>query len=479
MTSRLAEMQARFQQKQIQEREEKLLRLYENQQQRAFERVGRGSAGSNTSLGSTGGGGGKVRQMFDERRQKAGVDRSYPLEPLKGSKSNGQTRGASTERVKNSTSRTVVKSTVQKSVSQVRNGKPVVSKREVVHSVYNNNDGDETFQEHKFETDNLNQTFNKTHADIIELMNNHNLNDSLDNEEMPEIGFDEPDEPCFTGKLANLGGKLPSESVAVVNEKKTPPQKARTLGKTFRKDTKPIIKRTVKPVLSPQNLTPSASSVHSQPSRTRSSPLSSPVRSLSQTMQSGKAASAKKGVPQPPQSARAPCNTRPSAKQSAKSPVARDDLNECRYCNRRFAADRLEVHESICCKSAKKKRKTYDATKHRVEGTELEQYVRRGKNLSSKSSKQVPKKDWRRTHEEFINAIRAAKQAQAHVAKGGKLTDLPPPPPSSNPDYVQCPHCGRKFNEAAAERHIPKCASYAFNKPKPGAQQKGKASGKK
>jgi uncharacterized C2H2 Zn-finger protein len=91
----------------------------------------------------------------------------------------------------------------------------------------------------------------------------------------------------------------------------------------------------------------------------------------------------------------------------------------------------------------------------------------------------VPKKDWRRTHEEFINAIRAAKQAQAHVAKGGKLTDLPPPPPSSNPDYVQCPHCGRKFNEAAAERHIPKCASYAFNKPKPGAQQKGKASGKK
>lgn len=229
--------QARFQQKQIQEREEKLLRLYENQQQRAFERVGRGSAGSNTSLGSTGGGG-KVRQMFDERRQKAGVDRSYPLEPLKGSKSNGQTRGASTERVKNSTSRTVVKSTVQKSVSQVRNGKPVVSKREVVHSVYNNNDGDETFQEHKFETDNLNQTFNKTHADIIELMNNHNLNDSLDNEEMPEIGFDEPDEPCFTGKLANLGGKLPSESVAVVNEKKTPPQKARTLGKTFRKDTK-------------------------------------------------------------------------------------------------------------------------------------------------------------------------------------------------------------------------------------------------
>ena len=32
-------------------------------------------------------------------------------------------------------------------------------------------------------------------------------------------------------------------------------------------------------------------------------------------------------------------------------------------------------------------------------------------------------------------------------------------------DYVQCPHCGRKFSEAAADRHIPKCASIVSNKP--------------
>lgn len=51
------------------------------------------------------------------------------------------------------------------------------------------------------------------------------------------------------------------------------------------------------------------------------------------------------------------------------------------------------------------------------------------------------------------------------MAKGGKLSDLPPPPPSTNPDYIQCPHCGRRFNEAAAERHIPKCATYEYNKP--------------
>ncbi len=35
---------------------------------------------------------------------------------------------------------------------------------------------------------------------------------------------------------------------------------------------------------------------------------------------------------------------------------------------------------------------------------------------------------------------------------------LPPPEPSRpNPDYVQCPYCKRRFQEHAAERHIPFC----------------------
>lgn len=40
-------MQARFQQKQLQEKEQKLLQLYDQQQQRAYQVVQRGSAGSN------------------------------------------------------------------------------------------------------------------------------------------------------------------------------------------------------------------------------------------------------------------------------------------------------------------------------------------------------------------------------------------------------------------------------------------------
>ncbi|KAJ8963137.1 hypothetical protein NQ318_018602 [Aromia moschata] len=183
---------ARFQQRQMQEREEKLLKLYENQQQRAFEKVGRGSAGSNTS--STSGGstcGGKVRQMFDERRQKAGIDKSYPLEPLKA-RTNNRVGGKNNS---TTTSRTVIKSTVQKSVSSVRNGKAVASKREVVQNIYNNNDGDESYEEHRYQDDNTDMFNSKSHRDIIDMMNDHNLKDDLDNEVLPQIGFDEVDKP--------------------------------------------------------------------------------------------------------------------------------------------------------------------------------------------------------------------------------------------------------------------------------------------
>lgn len=76
------------------------------------------------------------------------------------------------------------------------------------------------------------------------------------------------------------------------------------------------------------------------------------------------------------------------------------------------------------------------------------------------------KSSWRTKHEEFIAAVRAAREVQAHLAKGGKLSDLPPPPPSENPDYVQCPHCARRFNESAATRHIPLCKNMQHNKPK-------------
>lgn len=72
--------------------------------------------------------------------------------------------------------------------------------------------------------------------------------------------------------------------------------------------------------------------------------------------------------------------------------------------------------------------------------------------------------NWRKKHEDFIATIRSAKQVQAYLAAGGKLSDLPPPPVSDTSHYTQCPHCNRKFSQAAAERHIPVCERMKHNK---------------
>ena len=51
--------------------------------------------------------------------------------------------------------------------------------------------------------------------------------------------------------------------------------------------------------------------------------------------------------------------------------------------------------------------------------------------------------------------MKAAREFSKAQAAGGPL----PPPVISAPDpsLIPCPHCGRKFNSKAAERHIPQC----------------------
>ncbi|XP_061482080.1 zinc finger C2HC domain-containing protein 1B [Rhineura floridana] len=112
-------------------------------------------------------------------------------------------------------------------------------------------------------------------------------------------------------------------------------------------------------------------------------------------------------------------------------------------------------HEPICRKVFNKKRKPFNSLKQRLQGTEIPTVKRKAppKNQPEK------KYNWRQQHENFINAIRAAKLATIAMKEGRPLP--PPPPPTINPDYVQCPYCMRRFNEAAAERHINFCKEQA------------------
>uniref|UniRef100_W5MWQ8 Zinc finger C2HC-type containing 1C n=1 Tax=Lepisosteus oculatus TaxID=7918 RepID=W5MWQ8_LEPOC len=133
-------------------------------------------------------------------------------------------------------------------------------------------------------------------------------------------------------------------------------------------------------------------------------------------------------------------------------------LLPCTLCNRTFAAERLEKHRRVCEKMQNSRRKVFDSSKHRAKGTDLEQYI----NLKKKSTTpEVPPKrsTWRQKHEAFVRNVRQASEVQE---------DLPPPPPTGdNPDYVPCPHCGRRFAPRPAERHIPLCQNLRSRPPPP------------
>ncbi|XP_070604056.1 zinc finger C2HC domain-containing protein 1A isoform X2 [Erythrolamprus reginae] len=132
-----------------------------------------------------------------------------------------------------------------------------------------------------------------------------------------------------------------------------------------------------------------------------------------------------------------------------------EELLPCRICGRTFSQSALKKHSPICQKTAAKKRKAFDSSRQRAEGTDISTVK------PIKPRPEPPKKpsSWRRKHEDLIAAIRAAKGVDQVLKEGGKLP--PPPPPSYDPDYIQCPYCQRRFNESAADRHINFCKEQA------------------
>ncbi|KFQ61357.1 Zinc finger C2HC domain-containing protein 1B, partial [Pelecanus crispus] len=148
------------------------------------------------------------------------------------------------------------------------------------------------------------------------------------------------------------------------------------------------------------------------------------------------------------------------------------DLVPCPTCGRCFAQDVLLRHDPIRKKVFNKKRKPFSSLKQRLQGTDITTVKKQPPQKVSLKLKHVlclllfplqkqpgKKSNWRQHHEDFINTIRSAKQVTKALKEGHPLP--PPPPPSINLDYIQCPHCSRRFNEAAAERHIKFCEEQA------------------
>ncbi|KAM7538068.1 hypothetical protein Aperf_G00000071666 [Anoplocephala perfoliata] len=142
------------------------------------------------------------------------------------------------------------------------------------------------------------------------------------------------------------------------------------------------------------------------------------------------------------------------------------ELVQCNICSRKFRTDVIDKHETICKKASKRKPKVFDSGKMRARGTgiPLNKTIRPGEVVPREPNKderiiraEKKRDNWRARHNEFINTIRSAKAYQSAVSKGGSAPPLPPPSSINDPDLIQCSYCNRRFNENAAERHIPFC----------------------
>eukprot|EP01039_Chlorochromonas_danica_P008185 gene8185-9029_t len=179
------------------------------------------------------------------------------------------------------------------------------------------------------------------------------------------------------------------------------------------------------------------------------------------------------------------------AQDSADEGQAMDgELQQCPHCERKFNPIAFSKHVKICEKVFLKKRKVFDSTKMRVkDDPELLKLNMKAKKEEAKKAKQAPMAagppmndqrpikpaenggglpKWKAQSSAFRQAMQAMREYNKAKAAGDPLP--PPVVTAPDPSLILCPHCGRRFNEKAAERHIPKCQSIVA---KPSALKRG------
>ena len=105
---------------------------------------------------------------------------------------------------------------------------------------------------------------------------------------------------------------------------------------------------------------------------------------------------------------------KPSTNQKPKfAPKA--GFAQCSICSRNFAPDRISKHKEICAKSSRTRRKVFDVSASRVEGTDAAEF--QGVEVEAKNVGS----DWRKKREEFVATLRAARRDARMIKKGVKF----------------------------------------------------------
>jgi len=158
------------------------------------------------------------------------------------------------------------------------------------------------------------------------------------------------------------------------------------------------------------------------------------------------------------------------------------ELFPCSSCGRKFNSKALQIHQRKCDKVFGEKRKAFNTQAQRITGKEHEKMLKQAKRkeVQEKREASKPKRfedqpikggkkpsKWKAQSDQLREAMKQQRLIAKYEKEGKSLAELPPVAAPSGPDpsLIQCPHCQRRFNEKAAERHIPKCATI-INKPK-------------
>lgn len=146
----------------------------------------------------------------------------------------------------------------------------------------------------------------------------------------------------------------------------------------------------------------------------------------------------------------------------------------CPHCDRKFNEKAHAKHVPLCVKVFQNQRKAFNS-KEKMLGDLAREVAQcskvavkgKGRGKGAQAAEEAKPSNWKAKSEALRDQMKEARLVAKFKREGRSLADLPPPKPTDAAldDRIPCPHCGRKFAQQAAERHIPKCAD---TKAKPG-----------